>query len=125
MPQHDPRARKLDHGERRQAACRQADKAQTGDLRAGPEHRRPDRAHTERVRPALRGVFRRSREAAYLALNGMFGFHHTSISVTDADRSQDFYGKFGFREVHRWIRSEEHTSELQSLMRHSYAVFCL
>src|SRR3546814_3916760 len=23
------------------------------------------------------------------------------------------------------IRSEEHTSELQSLMRHSYAVFCL
>src|SRR3546814_8668330 len=24
-----------------------------------------------------------------------------------------------------WIRSEEHTSELQSLMRSSYAVFCL
>src|SRR3546814_1484774 len=24
-----------------------------------------------------------------------------------------------------WIRSEEHTSELQSLMRRSYAVFCL
>src|SRR3546814_961884 len=24
-----------------------------------------------------------------------------------------------------WRRSEEHTSELQSLMRHSYAVFCL
>src|SRR3546814_5324571 len=27
--------------------------------------------------------------------------------------------------VHRSIRSEEHTSELQSLMRISYAVFCL
>src|SRR3546814_10238748 len=26
---------------------------------------------------------------------------------------------------HRYIRSEEHTSELQSLMRISYAVFCL
>src|SRR3546814_10562235 len=26
---------------------------------------------------------------------------------------------------HRWNRSEEHTSELQSLMRISYAVFCL
>src|SRR3546814_3344511 len=26
---------------------------------------------------------------------------------------------------HREIRSEEHTSELQSLMRSSYAVFCL
>src|SRR3546814_10055621 len=24
-----------------------------------------------------------------------------------------------------WARSEEHTSELQSLMRNSYAVFCL
>src|SRR3546814_3029605 len=24
-----------------------------------------------------------------------------------------------------WFRSEEHTSELQSLMRNSYAVFCL
>src|SRR3546814_3144282 len=27
--------------------------------------------------------------------------------------------------VAEWIRSEEHTSELQSLMRISYAVFCL
>src|SRR3546814_7381375 len=26
---------------------------------------------------------------------------------------------------HEWRRSEEHTSELQSLMRISYAVFCL
>src|SRR3546814_1689065 len=31
-----------------------------------------------------------------------------------------------FRErVREWVRSEEHTSELQSLMRISYAVFCL
>src|SRR3546814_2651100 len=29
------------------------------------------------------------------------------------------------REVERQLRSEEHTSELQSLMRTSYAVFCL
>src|SRR3546814_5044227 len=28
-------------------------------------------------------------------------------------------------DVHGWLRSEEHTSELQSLMRTSYAVFCL
>src|SRR3546814_4288306 len=27
--------------------------------------------------------------------------------------------------AYRWKRSEEHTSELQSLMRISYAVFCL
>src|SRR3546814_10827592 len=29
------------------------------------------------------------------------------------------------RDSHRSVRSEEHTSELQSLMRNSYAVFCL
>src|SRR3546814_9240721 len=28
-------------------------------------------------------------------------------------------------ELVKWLRSEEHTSELQSLMRMSYAVFCL
>src|SRR3546814_1370801 len=28
-------------------------------------------------------------------------------------------------EARAWVRSEEHTSELQSLMRISYAVFCL
>src|SRR3546814_2116721 len=31
----------------------------------------------------------------------------------------------GFRELLNNVRSEEHTSELQSLMRISYAVFCL
>src|SRR3546814_6755130 len=30
-----------------------------------------------------------------------------------------------FRLLRTWRRSEEHTSELQSLMRRSYAVFCL
>src|SRR3546814_5569366 len=41
-------------------------------------------------------------------------------------------GEGGFSPYHRahggdivWERSEEHTSELQSLMRISYAVFCL
>src|SRR3546814_6338140 len=37
-----------------------------------------------------------------------------------------FYGSaFPARHVDRRARSEEHTSELQSLMRTSYAVFCL
>src|SRR3546814_3665672 len=31
----------------------------------------------------------------------------------------------GLRRQQAWSRSEEHTSELQSLMRISYAVFCL
>src|SRR3546814_4915084 len=38
------------------------------------------------------------------------------------------YGPFVMnteQELHQAVRSEEHTSELQSLMRISYAVFCL
>src|SRR3546814_7422653 len=34
-------------------------------------------------------------------------------------------GNLGQDEMHDVVRSEEHTSELQSLMRISYAVFCL
>src|SRR3546814_4342161 len=34
-------------------------------------------------------------------------------------------GKANFPEFHNVYRSEEHTSELQSLMRISYGVFCL
>lgn len=49
----------------------------------------------------------------------MFGFHHTSISVTDVDRSQDFYGKFGFREVHRWI-SDDGTLQIRHLSLNGY-----
>src|SRR3546814_3431816 len=51
------------------------------------------------------------------------------------DRNQHFHGwapkgvrKFSIapkQPISRWGRSEEHTSELQSLMRISYAVFCL
>src|SRR3546814_8435275 len=38
-----------------------------------------------------------------------------------------FHDPSRFRKIHspRYSRSEEHTSELQSLMRISYAVFCL
>src|SRR3546814_3462022 len=34
-------------------------------------------------------------------------------------------GNWAEAQKERWVRSEEHTSELQSLMRNSYAVFCL
>src|SRR3546814_9505265 len=33
--------------------------------------------------------------------------------------------RYGLAVAEDWMRSEEHTSELQSLMRISYAVFCL
>src|SRR3546814_7255129 len=42
------------------------------------------------------------------------GFNHLAAAVLDQDPA-----------VHGGKRSEEHTSELQSLMRISYAVFCL
>src|SRR3546814_8792953 len=42
-----------------------------------------------------------------------------------AERVLDFDRALGCQEDAVTIRSEEHTSELQSLMRISYAVFCL
>src|SRR3546814_10600394 len=41
-------------------------------------------------------------------------------SMSLAPSTMQLHRSFG-----AWIRSEEHTSELQSLMRISYAVFCL
>src|SRR3546814_10330532 len=43
--------------------------------------------------------------------------HHQTVSPADYHRRTLNY--------HTFFRSEEHTSELQSLMRISYAVFCL
>src|SRR3546814_2379671 len=54
-----------------------------------------------------------------------FGIVHTrqfQIQDVAADRRNMFDQ---FHEISRDARSEEHTSELQSLMRISYAVFCL
>src|SRR3546814_8199781 len=44
-------------------------------------------------------------------------------AATTADDSKRYYESYE-QAIHS-IRSEEHTSELQSLMRISYAVFCL
>src|SRR3546814_6285882 len=44
-----------------------------------------------------------------------------AIHVPVSDRTISY----GLAEDGNWFRSEEHTSELQSLMRNSYAVFCL
>src|SRR3546814_4489833 len=41
----------------------------------------------------------------------------------DSEQNKILYFNDNMREVQ--LRSEEHTSELQSLMRNSYAVFCL
>src|SRR3546814_2548720 len=45
----------------------------------------------------------------------------------DPDRAARYFGHLlhGLQDFYSHSRSEEHTSELQSLMRISYAVFCL
>src|SRR3546814_1527763 len=45
--------------------------------------------------------------------------------VVAPDHEAYSHASHGVMEVFRSVRSEEHTSELQSLMRTSYAVFCL
>src|SRR3546814_8461519 len=56
-------------------------------------------------------------------------FHHLVFQCIVSDQSQSLRGKIEYRiqiAIRRQThRSEEHTSELQSLMRISYAVFCL
>jgi glyoxylase I family protein len=32
----------------------------------------------------------------------MFSLHHAALSVANLERSESFYGLFGFRPVHRW-----------------------
>src|SRR3546814_5170340 len=50
----------------------------------------------------------------------------TFVEAADAQLGQHAFiacDRYGFADI--TLRSEEHTSELQSLMRISYAVFCL
>src|SRR3546814_8195899 len=54
-------------------------------------------------------------EAQILPALGVDYVHESEV-LTPADETHH---------IDKWARSEEHTSELQSLMRNSYAVFCL
>src|SRR3546814_2461469 len=63
-------------------------------------------------------------EAARKAVAGIDGIEKAFVTVGDAQEAGRGAQQAG--EVRRGaLRSEEHTSELQSLMRISYAVFCL
>src|SRR3546814_4611863 len=48
----------------------------------------------------------------------------TEVALSQA-RSLEQYREILYSNLEEYERSEEHTSELQSLMRISYAVFCL
>src|SRR3546814_10206803 len=51
--------------------------------------------------------------------------HGSRTAAVDADDRPLGAQRYGTPSTRRHRRSEEHTSELQSLMRISYAVFCL
>src|SRR3546814_7043896 len=70
----------------------------------------------------------RSHECRKLRLLAAVGRHHRAGKGPTAqyDQSETVIGQLGLMLPDRDTgRSEEHTSELQSLMRISYAVFCL
>src|SRR3546814_1876320 len=67
----------------------------------------------------------------WIAFNAAYA-DETEFQVVQPGERAAFVGYFSRlialnqeRRIYRAIRSEEHTSELQSLMRISYAVFCL
>src|SRR3546814_8999710 len=71
----------------------------------------------------------RNTQAGFAAWTGRFGSHAFEAALRYDDNSQFGHestanAAWAWQFSPRW-RSEEHTSELQSLMRISYAVFCL
>src|SRR3546814_7833668 len=96
----------------------------SSDLNAGHAHERgPDpRRSQSRGRAAIGGL---SRLAGCRADDGGIGGAHAAPSrrhgPSQCRTRREYQGHAG----RLWRRSEEHTSELQSLMRISYAVFCL
>src|SRR3546814_7359892 len=63
-------------------------------------------------------------DAAVLHLRSLHGHHWVSLAVAATNDLARFDAAV-HEELDDCVRSEEHTSELQSLMRISYAVFCL
>src|SRR3546814_1131664 len=65
--------------------------------------------------------------AAFAGLYARAGTRQARRACRDGDRARLHPDRHALRPAaHRaGLRSEEHTSELQSLMRNSYAVFCL
>src|SRR3546814_4085169 len=101
------------------------DRRRRGDRIAAEEHRQPrklcagDEAERDRLCPGQRAVKpRRGRRGIdMMLLERTRQFGRLAKGMARVERRDIGVGQFG--------RSEEHTSELPSLMRTSYAVFCL
>src|SRR3546814_1817888 len=77
------------------------------------------RVMREVIEPTVRGM-----AADGVPFSG-FLYAGLMIDAQGTPRVIEFNVRFGDPETQPILRSEEHTSELQSLMRISYAVFCL
>src|SRR3546814_3691229 len=101
-----------DLGSRAATTERQADQAKA------PDHRHPGRRF---------GDFRNQADARTAAEAEFFGIERLPAddAVVEFERSQVRREVQRDRAGDEIARSEEHTSELQSLMRISYSVFCL
>src|SRR3546814_6782746 len=82
--------------------------------------------------PKYLGAFLSTRFAAFSCRRGSglrftpnLQSHRSAVRVCGALGSRLAVGNGPCLTGDRFVRSEEHTSELQSLMRISYAVFCL
>src|SRR3546814_9495549 len=87
-------------------------------------HRIDRREHLARIHPVFVIADRQRPLALALDLvEGGMRRQHGHIFVQRHD--DDLFARHVDQFARRLVRSEEHTSELQSLMRISYAVFCL
>src|SRR3546814_1950037 len=92
---------------------------------------RRDNIHHARIKVVVKNwgleKFRDAVEAEYQRILGSDEAGTLKLLPEDIDYMRSFFPKPAYRPVEQvgTDRSEEHTSELQSLMRISYAVFCL
>src|SRR3546814_1527320 len=94
------------------SACRSSEPSVKAPRRSRTCPVRP-RSETEPGRRVVaKGDWFSALRMGWSAPNRQVPLPHTPIAALDREQS-------------RGVRSEEHTSELQSLMRISYAVFCL
>src|SRR3546814_5059739 len=88
---------------------------------------RPPRSTRTDTRVPYTTLFRSQFQRRCVAFTclGYEGQHLATVRARIADQDVVVRRQFDAAAVERAGRSEEHTSELQSLMRSSYAVFCL
>src|SRR3546814_9769018 len=92
--------------------------ADAGGFKIEPIHyRSTGDAVTAIIAGQVQGAFVTTAMAAPQLASGKM----RALAITGAERTKMLGDIATFNE----LRSEEHTSELQSLMRNSYAVFCL